>query len=255
MYLPLLWVAAFSLAPPVYIETFDHGPGGWLGWASNAAGAKRLHVVDGAVRSEGPWWIDYNHAPPGGGYLHLLFALHTRHWDGFPEQYKTLGGPNHFVQGGYSRDFTNATVRVRLRGKLELRGAQCALLVQSNVNGKYVNYVYKGEHFQVRDQWTWQTIRLDPNPAKWVALGSRHDRLDTYSDAGIGDVLKDVNADIILVLFPLNVKPATPATGDPHRLRAGEDYVADQSLLPSGYVLMDEVHIEFHMEGRDADQR
>ena len=59
----------------IYVENFEDGPGGWLGW--DARGPRRLEFVEGAVLSQGPWWVDSNHAPPGGGYLHLLYCLHT----------------------------------------------------------------------------------------------------------------------------------------------------------------------------------
>ena len=48
-----------------YTETFDNGPGGWYGWISNAAGPKPLEIKDSCAISRSPWWIDYNHAPPG----------------------------------------------------------------------------------------------------------------------------------------------------------------------------------------------
>ena len=36
---------------------FDDGPGGWLGWISNAEGALRLETQQSAVVSRSPWWI------------------------------------------------------------------------------------------------------------------------------------------------------------------------------------------------------
>jgi hypothetical protein len=228
-----------------YIERFDDGPGGWLGWISNSEGAMRLEAADSAVISRSPWWIDYNHAPPGGGYLHLLFALHTQHPPWFPEQYKAAGGPNRFVEGGFPRDFTNARISVRLRGALEPRGAECRLLVQSRVGERYANSVLTAQSFSIEPEWSWQTIELRPDASQWQDLGSRHDRTETYGSASISDMLADVNGDIILVLFPLDVHPARALSGDPHRLRAGEEYEVDRSCLPSGYIMMDEIHIEF----------
>lgn len=61
-----------------YVETFDHGPGGWFGWVSNLEGPKRLERTSSALVSRSPWWIDYNHAPPGAGYLHILFCMLTK---------------------------------------------------------------------------------------------------------------------------------------------------------------------------------
>src|SRR6185437_12329302 len=91
----------------IYRHQFRDGPGGWLGWASNSAGAKALDIEAGAAISTSPWWIDYNHAPPGGGYLNILFALHTVHGPNFPEQFKNAGGMNTFVAGGFPLDFTD----------------------------------------------------------------------------------------------------------------------------------------------------
>jgi len=57
--------------------------------------------------------------------------------------------------------------------------------------------------------------------------------------------LRDVNCNIILILFPLDIVPAQPIDADPHFLRAGKDYPVDRSRLPEGYVMLDEVRIEF----------
>ena len=59
------------MAGRTYVETFDDGPGGWVGWSH---GLTSLETGPSLVVSRSPWWIDANHAPPGGGYLHLLFA-------------------------------------------------------------------------------------------------------------------------------------------------------------------------------------
>jgi hypothetical protein len=234
------------MLPPTYTETFDDGPGGWIGWESNAAGAKPLAIERGAAVSRSPWWIDYNHAPPGGGYLHLLFALHTRHHADTPRQYLELGGRNRFVEGRYPTDLTHAAFTARLRGELSMRGADLRLLVQSRVDGRAVNYILTGQRLLVGRQWDEQTLRFEPDAAQWQCLGSRHDRSATYGEAPIGRALRDVNLDVILVLFPLTVAPLAPASvAEPHRLRAGEDYVADPRLLPEGFVELDEVRIEF----------
>ena len=80
-----------------YIETFDDGPGGWFGWISNAAGMKPLEIRDSSAISRSPWWIDYNHAPPGAGYLHLLYMLNTGGKAG--EHQREVHGENRFIQG------------------------------------------------------------------------------------------------------------------------------------------------------------
>ena len=57
------------MTPRTYVTTFDDGPGGWVGRKV------ALEVADGIAISRSPWWVDANHAPPGGGYLHLLYIL------------------------------------------------------------------------------------------------------------------------------------------------------------------------------------
>ena len=52
-----------------YTEDFDDGPGGWLKVVDNWHVVASLPVHDGAIWSYGPWWVDYNHAPPGGAWL------------------------------------------------------------------------------------------------------------------------------------------------------------------------------------------
>ena len=61
-----------------YVEEFDENPGGWLKVVDNWHVAAPLPVKNGAIWCYGPWWVDYNHAPPGGGYLQLLMCLNTR---------------------------------------------------------------------------------------------------------------------------------------------------------------------------------
>src|SRR5262245_60425054 len=101
-----------------YEETFDDGSRGWYSWKPN--GSQVPEVRDGRFFERGPWWVDSNHAPPGGaGYLHLLAILWT-HPDAVPQH----RWPNRFVEGGYSRDLTDARLSVRLHGQVELHGAQ-----------------------------------------------------------------------------------------------------------------------------------
>jgi hypothetical protein len=228
-----------------YIETFDDGPGGWFGWKNNLDGPKPLEVADGVVVSRSPWWIDYNHAPPGAGYLHMLFCLLTQGTAGYSELYREVAGTNHFLEGNYSTDFTSAQLSFRLKGELEARGSQMVLLVQGTIGGLTSGWLLNARPLEVTPEWSTQTIIADPDPALWTCLGSRHDRGKTYGEIALSSILRDVNADILLVLFPLVVAPMGPLTGDPHRLRAGKDYPVWQSRLPEGYVVLDEVRIDF----------
>ena len=88
-------------------------------------------------------------------------------------------------------------------------------------------------------------MRAVPDPAEWRCLGSRHDRTDYYGELPLDTVLSDVNGDILLVLHPLEIVPMGPQKVDPHLLRPEKDYPVWRSRLPEGYVMLDEVRIDF----------
>ncbi len=225
-----------------YREGFDDGPGGWYGWISNAAGSKPLEVRDSCALSRSPWWIDYNHAPPGAGYLNLLYMLNTGGRPG--EHQREVEGENRFTKGGNPTNFIGARFSLRLKGELEARGAQLVLLCQAVHEGICSGWLLTGKPFTVTPEWSEQTAILTPDPAQWTCLGSRHDRADFYGVLPLERVLGDVNTDILLVLHPLDVGPMGPLAGDMHRLRPERDYPVWRGRLPEGYVLLDEVCID-----------
>ena len=204
-----------------------------------------LEMVNGTVTARSPFMLDANHAPPGGGYLHILFILQTTDRPGVTERYARYSGPNRFVASGYPTNFTNAKLTLRLRGQLERRGSQLVLLAQAQIGDVAVNHVLTWQPFRVTPEWSEQTITLAPDPAQWVCLGSRHDLTHEYGYGDISRVLRYVNIDIILVLYPVDVAPAGPIDGDPHILCAGRDYAVDPSRMAEGHVTLDEVRIEF----------
>ena len=245
-----------------YIETFDSGGGGWYAWIPAAQMPSPSDestidpdIRDGAFHSESPWWVDSNHAPPGAGYLHLLAFLLTkaenipdRHW------------PNGFVEGGFSRDKRNAKLTVRLRGNVDLRGADLILLAQAAVPGTTANLVLTGQPLRITPEWSEQTITLTTNEADWTCLGARHDLETYYGCAPAEVVLRDVNVDLILVLFPLQIVPTEPVEdlhlGRPHRrvtfeeLRSGDrprdpGYDVDWAYLPEGWVEFDTIRLDY----------
>ena len=227
-----------------YVETFEHGPGGWFGWASNIEGPKRLEQVPDAVLSRSPWWIDYNHAPPGAGYLHILFSLLTT-GPGYGEAYMEAGGNNHFIEQGFPSDFTDARITFRTKGELKTRGSQLVFLVQTTMNGLTSGWALTGSPLSVSEDWAEQTIVAVPYLDQWTCLGSRHDRRNAYGQIDLRTTLENVNTNIMLIFFPLKVVPMGPISGDPHLLRAGRDYPVWDSYLPEGYIMLDEVRIEF----------
>lgn len=233
----------------VYRETFDNGPSGWFGWISNHGGPKALEWSPGQVTSRSPWWIDYNHAPPGAGYLHMLAVLLTG-GRAHGEAYLDAGGLNRFIEQGFPTDFTDARLTFRLKGELEGRNAHLVLLVQGTVDGLTSGWMLTGSPLSVPEDWAEQTVVAAADEHQWTCLGSRHDRTRSYGHIPLAQILRDVNADIMLALFPLDVVPMGRITDDPHRLRAGRDYPVWTSRLPEGYVTIAEVGIEFNEEPR-----
>jgi len=202
-----------------------------------------LVLRNGAIWSYSPWWVDYNHAPPGAGYIQLLMCLNTK--GPFTERVHDVGGVNRFVQGGFGTDFTNARMALRIKGELELRGARVVLLIQGSVDGKISGWLLTGQPITVTSDWSEPTITLVPDAVQWTPLGSRHDRTDMYGVIDLKKILGNVNVNLYLVMFPVTVVPMGPIDGDPHVLRAGRDYPLWQSKIPEGYVGVDTVQIAF----------
>lgn len=229
--------------PRIYRETFDNGPGGWFGFAGNHLGLKPLEIDRSCAISRSPWWIDYNHAPPGAGYLHLLYMLHTRGAPG--EQLREVAGVNRFITGGFGTRFTDATIRLRLKGELDLQGARLCFLAQGVHEGLCSGWLLTGQTFEVTPEFSEQTVVCRPDPTQWTCLGTRTDRADYYGTRPLEKVLGDANVDILLVLFPLTIAPMGPLAGDPHQMRPERDYPVWRRRLPEGYVCLDEISIEF----------
>jgi hypothetical protein len=226
-----------------YVEEFDDGPGGWFRVVDNYNPPAGLPIRNGAVRCQGPWWVDYNHAPPGGGYLQLLMCLVTS--GPSTEAVREVAGANRFTGGRFPTDFTNARVTLRTRGELEAAGTRLSLLVQGSVDGIVSGWVLSGDTFAVNRDWTETTVTARPDPALWTSIASRHDRTDTYGEKPLARVLADVNVNIHIIMFPVQPRPMGEIGGDPHVLRAGRDYPIWPSSIAQGYVEVDRVKIDF----------
>lgn len=216
-------------------------------------------------------WIDANHAPH---YMHLPFILWTTAND------TGLGiDVNRFVTGGHSRDFRGARVTLRVRGPdFDGRGATLKLLVQGTVSGmapgQTLNFVYDLETFDVTEDWSEQTITVNPDPAGWTYLSSRGDLADRYVGGDrlddITELLADVDLDILLVLHNVAVVPAPGETVDSTRLHSlwprnadlpknapgggpstayngvvPFDFAADPAWLPTGAIEIELVEVHY----------
>ena len=228
----------------IYRETFDDGAGGWIAWLGHNRPVA-AEVVDGALISRSPWGIDSNHAFPGGGYLHLLFILMTAPRPNLGPPYGPLFAGNRFISEGYSTDLRNAKLTVRLKGDVQLRGAKLVLHAQAQRGDIAINFVLNGQPFEITPEWSEQTVTLTTDPEQWLCLGARHDLLHVYGWGEIEDVLADVNIDILLLLHPLEIVPLAPEPMGIHHRRPEVDYPVDTSYLPEGYVMVDEVRLEY----------
>lgn len=152
---------------------------------------------------------------------------------------------NRFAEENYSRDLTNARLTVRVRGDVELKGAQLLFLVQTQTAKTTANMLLTGQPFRVTREWAEQTVTLRPDASQWTCLGARHDMTAEYGCNDIGKVLADINLDILFVLFPVKPKPASADVKEPERLRAVQDYKVDQDTLPKGVVMFDSVRIDY----------
>lgn len=175
--------------------------------------------------------------------MHLLFMLLTSGHPG--ENQREVSGENQFTKGGFGTDFTNAQLTLRLKGELRALDTQLYLLVQGVHKGVCTGWILTGQPIKVNSEWSEQRITAVTDDSEWTCLGSRHDRSDFYGRTPLKTVLSDVNADILLVLYPLHIAPMGPINGDPHLRRPEKDYPVWRSQLPEGYVTLDEVRIQF----------
>jgi hypothetical protein len=229
-----------------YIENFDHGAGGWL-----ANRYDPLPILDGIAYCYSPWYLDSHHAPPGAGYLHMLMYLYMSDKNVGADRKPHLQG-NRFIEQNKSTDLTRARLSVRLRGDIDLQGSQLLLLVQGKTAKTTANFVLSGQPLKVGHEWAEQTLVLNPDPKQWMCLGARWDKVDQYGCDDITAVLRDVNWDIMFVLFPLKVVPTHPElVKDMHKMRPGQDYPGypsyevEQKYLPKGMIMFDWVRIDY----------
>lgn len=234
--------------PRKYTETFDTGSNGWLLWFAGGGGPLPSMIRKGALVARSPWGVDFNHAKPGAGYLHLLYCLPMMPRDKYPyERLEPFCGKNRFVDGKYSTNLTNARITTRLKGDVDLKGSRLMLLVQSDVGPIRTNWVLDKQPIPITKRYREHTITVTPDESQWTCLGTRGKGADCdhYGTAPISEAIKDITVNIIFVLFPLDVQPFNKINGDKDELRAGKDYGVNRLLLPEGEVHLDTVTIEW----------
>jgi len=173
----------------------------------------------------------------------MLYSLMTRGAAG--EHHREVAGHNRYIADGFGCDFTKARVTLRLKGELLPHGARLHFLCQGVHNSICTGWLLTGQSLEVTTDWSEQSVVCLTDEQQWTCLGSRHDRTDYYGPTPLETVLGDANVDILFVLYPLDVTPMGPINGDPHVLRPERDYPIWRSRLPEGYVMLDEVRIDF----------
>lgn len=189
-----------------YVETFDDGYGGWTGQARQGEEMRTLKLGPSSVNARSPFMLDSNHAPPGPGYVQILFILLTTYDKRTSDLYYPYSGANRFVKGNYPTDFTNAKLILRLRGEFREGGAKLVLFAHSRFDDYRLAHLLTGQLFEVARQWSEQSVTLTTKPDQWTALGGRWDGPE-YRLGPIEQVLRDVNVDIILATYSVDVVP------------------------------------------------
>lgn len=235
--------AAETMARTPYIHDFDRGHGGWFADRGYA-----LRIWDGIAHCYSPWFLDPNHAPPGAGYLHLVLWIYTdRQWyqSDKPWAAQLPYRESSFADQGKSRDLRNARLTVRLRGDVDLKGAHLLVHVQAKTSKTMANLALTGQPITVTENWSDQSVVLANDPKQWTCLGARRSLTDKYGCDDLDTVLSDVNYDLILILFPVQVRPAIAGVTDPDALVAGVDYPVNPSLLPKGLIQFKSIRIDY----------
>lgn len=165
-----------------------------------------------------------------------------------------IAGKNPFVDGQVPTNFRNAKITVKLKGKIDLKSSNLYLLVQGYRGKIWVNQIFSGYPIKITNGWSRQSFTLIPDQKLWIQIGSRYDRKDFYGTCPIEQLLKNVNGDIIFVLFPLDVVPLDKGV-DPYKGWAEKDYDIDRNRLPKGYLMLDEVKIEFERRFHDTKKK
>lgn len=228
-----------------YLHKFSDGHGGWFSDRHYA-----VRIWDGIAHCYSPWFLDANHAPPGAGYLNIVLWMYT------DERWYRPDGPaapllpylaSSFVEQGKSRDLRDAKLTVRLRGEVDLKGAELVLIAQSRTEKKppFRNMILTGQPIRVTEDWTEQTIVLANDPGQWTPIGSRRDLTHVYGNDDVSTLLADVNCNLLFCLFPVKVVPACKEVTDPHAAVAGVDYPVDTRFLAKGLIQFESIRIEY----------
>ena len=167
----------------------------WQSWQGKFACTSFVPIRDGEVILNSPWWLDNNHAPPGAGYLNLLFYNYI----------DTI-----FSGNKKSLNLEDRTLYLKLRSSnLDLKQSKIFFWFQTKaINGKYINFVYTKVPIHLDEKMKTLEIKFTSNASDWICLGSNERRKDTYDCIDLKDAISDVNIDFGLIIFPTSNDPS-----------------------------------------------
>jgi hypothetical protein len=191
--------------PHTYRATFDDGTDGWdsltTATSRNVQWSQTGGRSGGYIFSDGPWWLDTNHGPPGGP-ADLNIVAWTWSWRLIPNAH------DHLI------DFRNSRVSMWIRGEdVDLKGSHLVFWIQSRLrnSAKSANYAYTSKPLDAAlngGEWTQLSFDLPNNESDWTCLGTTAAKEDTYTCTGLNEALGDVTTDFGLILYPLNFRPS-----------------------------------------------
>lgn len=174
--------------------------------------------ADAAAMSQGPWWLDGNHAPPGAGYLFLIAFAYHRDW--------SIDGVIAPTSTRRSTDLRGASLRVRWRAP-ELRlppGASVSFWFQARgemimaPQREMVNYLQVRTPLataaNIPSAWREDVVHLAPRADDYLCLGSNPDRTDLYGcRRGPVEALADWDTDLGIVIHMPELAMAEQVSG------------------------------------------
>ena len=247
-----------------YVNDFTQSIEPWLSyWSKCGIGMPAIfmhanHALSSQTRkhyifSQGPWWIDPNHACPGYGYLHLIFFAFTS-----LEAFNYMNTIFPFFNDNLAYPLIDGMIiKGTLKGvNVELKGSNLYFWIQvySSKYDKLINFIYSQKPLSIYLDGNVNnfSLHIDINESNWTCLGSCKEKEDIYGYCNIQDISGDPIYNMGFILAPIDVK-----------LMYEEDIPAyssdniynfkgpiDMSRLPTGIIMMHYIQIEYFQSHR-----
>ncbi|HEV8444783.1 MAG TPA: hypothetical protein VGQ27_14965 [Steroidobacteraceae bacterium] len=223
--LAVLWLAACGSDSEqvLYRHDFADGSGGWrtvhtlvspdqlpvdssncfISWLGLYACTLDVPVEGGRSVLQSPWWLDPNHAKPGGyGHLNLLTWVYLN------------GMPGSSTEGMPSIDLRDVTLRVSMRAQaFNPAGGRLVFWFQTKMpDGRFANFAYTSSPLDAvlppdGSELSQFNIKLVADPAAWTCLGAAVDRSDFYGCMDVVNAMSAVKDDFGFIIIPVSDSP------------------------------------------------